>query len=274
LRASAPRRYAPADLLGFPRGRSFLVLAPNGRPAGSASANVPHAPILVPAPKPGGGVRWLTRLDPADDAAYRDAVTPLVGRIERSLGPDVLSVRTATRGHGWTLAPWGPARRRWRSTLAAAIAGAPRGTAFLVTDVRDCYGAIGTGTIAELLGPAASSVVALLHRFRDGGVRGLPVGPFPSAVLANAALGRLDASLRAAGVRHVRWVDDVVAWGPRTDILRAARALRSATLTVGLDLHDAKTFLLDAPDDVKAVLGSRSMSTTVRPRPAAIIAAP
>jgi len=225
-------------------------------------------------PKPGGGVRWLTRHDPADDAAYRAAVTPLVGRIERSLGPEVLSTRAVIAGSRWASAPWRPARALWRSVLRSAIAGAPRGTMFVITDVRDCYGSIAPETIASLLGPAATEALLLLGRFRDEGVRGLPIGPAASAVLANAALAELDTSLRAAGVRHVRWVDDVVAWGARADVRRAVRSLRLAAGAIGLELHAGKTILLDAPDDARAVLRSRMPSVPVRERTTGIIAAP
>jgi hypothetical protein len=225
-------------------------------------------------PKPCGGVRWLTRLDPADDDAYRSAVTPLVGRIERSLGQEVLSTRAVIAGSRWGSAPWQPARVAWRALIRAAIAAAPRGTMFVVTDVRDCYGSIAPETIASLLGPAANDAVALLDRFRDEGVRGLPIGPAASAVLANAALGELDASLRAAGISHVRWVDDVVAWGARADVRGALRSLRIAAGAVGLELHEAKTILLEAPDDARAVLRSRTPSGPVGGRTTGIIAAP
>jgi hypothetical protein len=225
-------------------------------------------------PKAGGGVRWLVQLDPADDAAYRAAVTPLVGRIERSLSPEVLSTRAVIAGSRWASAPWRPARGAWRSALRVAIAAAPRGTMFLVTDVRDCYGSIAPETIASLLGPAATGALVLLHRFRDEGVRGLPIGPTASAVLANAALAELDASLRAAEVRHVRWVDDVVAWGARADVRRALRSLRIAAGSIGLELHEGKTILLDATDDARAVLRSRTPSAPVRARTTGIIATP
>ncbi|HZB01991.1 MAG TPA: hypothetical protein VE800_07780 [Actinomycetota bacterium] len=224
-------------------------------------------------PKVGGGVRWLTRLDPADEAAYQAAVTPLVGRIERSLGRQVLSTRATIDRRGWALAPWRPARTVWRSTIAAAIAAAPRGSTFLVTDVRDCYGSIVPRTIGSLVGPTASAVVALLERLHDAGVCGLPIGPPASAVLANALLARLDAALRSPGVRHVRWVDDVVAWGPRADVLRAMRSLQMAARSIGLELNEAKTFVLDAPDDVRAVARSHAPSPGGK-RPPAIIAAP
>ena len=225
-------------------------------------------------PKPGGGLRWLTRLDLADDAAYRAAVTPLVGRIERSLGAEVLSSRAVIAGGRWRAAPWRPARAVWRSVIRAAIAKAPRGTTFVVTDIRDCYGSVAPGTIASLLGPTASEAVTLLRRFRDEGVRGLPIGPTSSAVLANAALAELDAALRAVDVSHVRWVDDIVAWGARADVRRALRRLRIAAGAMDLELHEGKTILLDAPDDARAVLRSRMPSTPVGDRTAGIIAAP
>jgi hypothetical protein len=225
-------------------------------------------------PKRGGGVRWITRLDPADDAAYRAAVTPLVGRIERPLGPEVLSSRAVIAGSRWGSAPWRPARARWRSVLRAAVTTALPGTVFVVTDVRDCYGSIAPETIASLLGPAATDAVALLRRFRDEGVRGLPIGPAASAVLANAALGELDASIRAAGVPHVRWVDDVVVWGARSDVRRALRSLRSTAGAIGLELHEGKTIVLDAPDDARAALGSRTPSMPRCERTTGIIAAP
>jgi hypothetical protein len=225
-------------------------------------------------PKRGGGVRWITRLDPADDAAYRAAVTPHVGRIERSLGPEVLSSRAVIAGSRWGSAPWRPARARWRSVLRAAVTAAPPGTVFVVTDVRDCYGSIAPEAIDSLLGPAATEAVALLGRFRDAGVRGLPIGPAASAVLANAALRELDASLRAAGVPHVRWVDDVVVWGARSDVRRALRSLRVAAGAIGLEVHEGKTIVLDAPEDARAVFGSRTPSMPRCERTTGIIAAP
>jgi hypothetical protein len=218
-------------------------------------------------------VRWLTRLDPVDDAAYRAAVTPLVGRIERSLGPEVLATRTRGSGAGWRVAPWRPARAAWLAALRAVAAAASRGAAFAVTDVRACYASIKADTIEALLGPEAAHAVALLRRFADEGVRGLPIGPEPSAVLANAALARLDASLLAAGVRHVRWVDDVVMWGPRADVHRALASLRTAGARLGLELHDEKTVVLDGPGDVRSVVLGRRPSS-FGGRPAGIIAAP
>lgn len=220
----------------------------------------------VAIPKPGGGTRWLTELDPAGRAEYREAVRPLAGRIERSLGPEVLAIRAASRRGPWTLAPWGPARAAWRRNVRRAIGGATGGAAFGVADVRDCYGSISPETVAAVVGPEAAPAAAVLRRFRERGVRGLPVGPEPSAILANAVLVRLDDAIRSSGVRHLRWVDDVVLWGAAEDVRTALHALRAVAGTVGLELHGDKTRILADRDEAAAVLlGERDSSIIAAP---------
>src|SRR5918996_1241441 len=135
---------------------------PTTRPAGR---NDPGGPRLRPTPGPGGGTRWLTELDPAGAAEYRDAVRPFVGRIERSLGPEVLAIRAVPQGEDWTLAPWTPARVAWRRHVRRAIRVARPGTTFAVADVRDCYASIGPETIAAILGEEAAHAIAVLRRF-------------------------------------------------------------------------------------------------------------
>ncbi|MGH2641519.1 MAG: RNA-directed DNA polymerase [Actinomycetota bacterium] len=235
------------------------------RPTGPVGRRDTPGPRTVPISKPGGGIRWLTQLEPADDAAYRAAVGPLVGRIERSLGPEVVAVRAKRSGVGWTLAPWRQARAAWRSNVQRAIIGAPEAT-FAVADVRDCYASISFETVTALLGPEAAEAVALLRRFRERGVRGLPVGPEPSAVLANAALSRLDHAIGSTGLRHLRWVDDVVLWGPGDEVRAAMAAMRSAGEAIGLDLHRGKTRVLRDRDEAVAVLlGERDSSIIAAP---------
>lgn len=186
-------------------------------------------------------MRWLVRLDPADEAAYRAAVSPLVPRIERGLGPAVLANRARAAPDGWRLAPWGPSRAAWRRTLRRAVREARRGTVFAVVDVRDCYGSISTGTIVAVLGPEAS------------------------AVLANGILAALDRSLRAGGVRHLRWVDDVVLWGADRDVRRALGELHRAAEGLGLELHDRKTRLLDDREEARVTLGGADSSMIAAP---------
>jgi hypothetical protein len=232
-----------------------------------------RAPRLDPIPKPGGGVRWLTRLDPAGERAFRRAVAPIAGRIESSLGPEVLASRITSTPGGWRVAPWRPYRSAWHSALRGAVARGSRGTVFAVTDVRDCYGSITAETVEALLGPEAARAVRVLRELRELGVRGLPVGPEPSAVLANGVLARLDATLRRSGVRHLRWVDDLVLWGAEREVRRALDALRRTAATVGLELQERKTVVAAAPDEARGLLLGRRPSGAAEGR-AGIIAAP
>jgi hypothetical protein len=220
----------------------------------------------VPIPKLGGGTRWLTRLDPAGEAAYRRALGPVAGRIERSLGPEALAVRARPSAEGWRLRPWRPARDRWRAALRAVTEHPTRGTVFAVADVRECYASITPTVLRALLGPAVEPAVDILRRLRDVGIRGLPVGPEPSAILANAVLTELDGALRSTGARHVRWVDDVVLWGSGGEVRRALATLRVATTTVGLELHERKTRLLVDRDELRVcALAERDSSIIAAP---------
>jgi len=233
------------------------------RPPGRADDSGPRIRAVT---KPGGGIRWLTELDPAGRADYRDAVRALAGRIERSLGPEVLAIRAAARGDAWSLTPWTPPRAAWRRRVRRAIRAATRGTAFAVADVHDCYGSISPETIAALLGPEAAHAIALLRRLQEGGVRGLPVGPEPSAILANAVLARLDEAIRAHGIPHLRWVDDFVIWGPAHAVRTALPALAAAAAAAGLRLHQRKTKILEDRDEAAAILlGNRDSSIIAAP---------
>jgi hypothetical protein len=176
---------------------------------------------------------------------------------------------------GWRLEHWRAARARWRAALLGASSAEPASTVFAVADVRECYTSIAPATVAAALGPAAEAAVGLLRRFAEAGVRGLPVGPDPSAVIANAVLAGLDLAVASAGVRHLRWVDDVVLWGERASVVRALVELRAAAAALGLHLHDGKTRLLDDREGLLAT-AARASGTPVRAAPsgARIIATP
>ena len=211
-----------------------------------------RAPVgLEPIAKPGGGFRWLARLDPADERDYRLLVARVTPRIERALGREVVANRVRGRGSLRTvsLEPWGSARRVYRRRLQVLFARDP--AAILVADVRDCFGSIDPPATASALAELGSrddtrEIVRLLERFAEDGVPGLPIGPEPSAILANAVLARADRVLSAAGMAHVRWVDDIV--GVARDARHAERALsawRETLASLGLDVHEEKTRILE-----------------------------
>lgn len=221
---------------------------------------------------PSGKLRWIATLAPEADQAYECAVARVVPALERRSGPEVLADRAhPSAGPSIRLAPWEPARRRWRALSERAIAGKVR--AVVVADVRDCFGSVMPPTVAEALRAAGASpssverVIACLLAFADDGISGLPVGPVASAVLGNAALVPLDEALRARDVPHLRWVDDVAAFASsRGEARRALESLRRAAAGIGLELHDVKTRILDDPEEARSIFGipnSRGAATGV-----------
>jgi reverse transcriptase-like protein len=204
--------------------------------------------------KPAGGTRRLAHLHPTDAREYRRLVAAVLPTIERRLDRSVMANRAGPPPGPSLLAPWRPARLRWDRALQRALS-SRRPPHALVTDVRDCYGSITSGAVVASLrrmGCAGRMVTELddfLRSLAARGVRGLPVGPEPSAPLANAVLSFADVALRGLSVRHVRWVDDFVVFGADIRTLRRAEdALRRSVGEWGLTLHDGKTVLADAVD--------------------------
>lgn len=209
---------------------------------------------LVPVPK-SGGIRWLAELDPPTARAYERSVAMLAPEIERALAPSVVANRVAfadpARGT-LRLEAWRSARGRFRRALADGVAAA---ASVVLADVRDCYGSICPEVCALALRrlgaprrPVAD-LARLLGHLRVAGLPGLPVGPTPSAVLANGVLAGADRSLAAAGFVHLRWVDDFVVFA--TDASEGERALavlRFALADLGLELAEAKSRLLTDPE--------------------------
>jgi hypothetical protein len=109
-------------------------------------------------------------------------------------------------------------------------------------DVRDCFGSIDERVLRRALGDRADDVVAVLRTLWDEGVRGLPVGPDPSAILANWVLAPVDQAVREAGGSPTRWVDD---WLVPVRDLRSGeavlRAVERSLKRIGLEAHPAKT---------------------------------
>jgi hypothetical protein len=218
-----------------------------------------EVPSFLPVPRPGGGDRLLARLPERDARAYEGLVGSALPAIERALGPEV-SANRALPGPGVRLEPVATAHARHRAALGTLLT-APDVRAVLVLDVADFYPSTAPATVERAIrwvgAPAlAEPLGRLLRSLGERGVRGLPVGPEPSAVLANAVLGPLDAALRGAGLRHLRWVDDVVAPAPdagaaRRGLERALRALDA----LGLVPNPRKTRILTEPEEVRAAAG-------------------
>lgn len=200
------------------------------------------------------GMRWLVHLDRAMSAAYAASVAPIVPAVEAGLSLNVVANRVTgvvSQPSTILLEPWRDARDRFLQLTSEL---AVRSEAALVADVRACYASIGhrvVGRSLERLGcgqGSVESVVRGLHRFEAAGIRGLPVGPSPSAVLANAVLSHLDRAVTVAGHPHVRWVDDVIVFlRRREDAAAVLELLRETLSAVGLELAAEKTRIVLRP---------------------------
>lgn len=208
------------------------------------------APRMVSVPKP-GGVRRLAVLGRADRVEYTSVVSRLAPRIEAHLGPEVIANRCLPGpGSSLRLEEWVGARRRFVREVRARRS--RRSSALLLADVRECYGSIRADVVCDLVlemgaHPAeAWALGRLLARFAAHGVPGLPIGPEPSAVLANAVLAGADRAVARSGAAHVRWVDDFVVFAAdREQAKMALDGLRGALDRLGLGLADEKTRILN-----------------------------
>jgi hypothetical protein len=213
-----------------------------------------------------GGVRLLTLLGPAAREEYLALVAPVAPAIESALSDRVVAHRVArceADPPRLRLRALRIERRAFALRLRDLSAGA---STIAIADVRRCYASISPSTVERVLGElgvgSAREVGAFLSRLERAGGRGLPVGPEASAVLANAVLARADEALRAAGVAHLRWVDDVViaAAGPR-DAGRAIAVLAEAVGGLGLRLNERKTRIGPPDGGVGLACSARAVRT-------------
>jgi hypothetical protein len=210
------------------------------------AARPPAGPVRsMLVPKPGGGSRRLVRLSRDDDVRFRGLVEPFATPVDRSLRPSVIAGRLMPGTGRAALAPWRPAHRRWRRLLDRTLA---ERRVVVATDVAECYGSISPEAVGRALervgasGEPVRRLVGWLHALEPFGVTGLPIGPEPSAILANAVLSAGDRALAATGVRWLRWVDDwVIVAESRSEAERALAGLAAALERDGLLLHEVKT---------------------------------
>jgi hypothetical protein len=201
-----------------------------------------------------GRTRLICRLDPRTEADYARPVARASAAIERSLGPEVVANRVDTasvaraevRLRGW---------RAERSAFRRAAASAFGQGLVLRADVAACYASISPPAVRDALDACVAdprdvdACVGVLRRIAAAGVEGLPVGPAPSAVLANAVLAGADDVLRARGATFLRWVDDwFIGVRSQADAVTLLDALARALWRRGLRLNASKTRLAPAGD--------------------------
>jgi hypothetical protein len=215
---------------------------------------------LTRVPRGRGGERVLTALTPSGSRAYTVATLRAAGGAERRLGHEVVANRIDAGGR---LEPWRRAHARWRCDLAAAARECSVEAVFK-GDVRDCYGAMSIALVGRRLTATGAdiatvrTVLELLDACAEQGVRGLPVGPGASAVLANVVMATVDDRLRSAGLAFRRWVDDVVVLAPgRRGGLVAHDAFRRGLDELGLAPNPEKTRVMNHRVEIVRLVGSK-----------------
>lgn len=198
--------------------------------------------------------RELTVLHPSVAVRYVRLVAAVAPTVERMLSDVVAANRVASASEDppmLRLRAFRAERAAFGRRLAELVRSAP---CVVFADVRSCYPSIGPDAVSVALSmmrcPArpVRELVWFLRRLAGFGVPGLPVGPDASAVLANAVLASADRALEEAGLRHLRWVDDViVAVRDRGEAARALVELRTALAGAGLRLNAAKTRVVVDP---------------------------
>lgn len=208
----------------------------------------PHARVGA---LPDRRVREVTVLHPAVSARYTALVAAVAQRVEEGLSRSVAANRISAASVDpprLVLRSFRHERAAFGSRLARLAHRAP---CLLFADVRECYPSIAPGVVRSGLrdlgcdGSSAEAIAAFLRGLEERGVAGLPVGPDPSAVLANAVLAGADRSLERLGAVHLRWVDDLVVAVEGSDEAAAVLdVIRAALGRAGLRLNDAKTRLV------------------------------
>ena len=187
---------------------------------------------------PSGTRRLLTVLDDAEITRYRGVAALALPRRP----PASSSFAAGPPGR-----PWHERRAAWRVAIAGATR---RADAVVASDVRLCYPSIGPRAIrlaASWAGGDAEPLLAFLAMAHDVAGSGLPIGPAPSAAIADAVLAIADAEAATEGVAPIRWVDDVVFAGGRAEVARAERAWRAALAELGLRDHEGKRRAIEDP---------------------------
>jgi hypothetical protein len=207
----------------------------------------------------------VVRLGERDRRRYETAVAAAVPAVERGLSHGVIANRARPHSAGFTLEPFVNARRRYARSVAETPDSGSLRAAF-IGDVHDCYGSIGPQVVSRSLrtlrvpDEAVQRIDEILRAFHSLGVRGLPIGPEASAVLANAVLAPVDLAIAAAAAGPVfRWVDDVIAFSPDVaGARRAERAFARALEELGLASHPGKCTVVDARDELRSGASSPS----------------
>ena len=204
-------------------------------------------------PKP----RWISAAPYADRVVHQILCAPLERILESYLHPFCMANR---KGKGVD-AGLRVARREMR-----------RSSHVLCLDVQAYFGSIDHGILKQQLGRLIKDqhYIELLCRVIDQPApigpsmwfegddlltacrpRGLAIGNLTSQHFGNLVLAPLDHACAIAGLRWVRYVDDVLVFGSRRDLIEQRRVLESTLTALRLRQHPNKTRIQPTTEPLK-----------------------
>ena len=200
------------------------------------SRHVPDCGRRMLVPKPGGGFRVTIQLDPLDSIIYAALGYEAAELIEQSRVGVSQRVACSYRVSLDAKGSFFPSESGWKDfhQRSAELASAKRFTHVLLADIADFYNQVSLHRVESALHTAnlPRTRVDTIHEFLLAlnlkQSRGLPVGPIPSILLAEALLTDVDNFLLRRGTSHVRYVDD----------FRIFCASRAEAITLQHDLTD------------------------------------
>ncbi len=193
-------------------------------------------------PKDEVSYRQATQLDPQDSIILSALVFQYGQQIEDCRLP-------ATCVFSYRFKPTLPdglysSKEAWNNFWTTAATRAAKCSHILYCDIADFYNQIYHHTVenqliaAGLPNQAVKWIVGLLESTTAGVSRGVPVGPHPIHLIAEAALTPVDNSLVSAGIRFIRYADDIIVF------CKSGREAKTALSTIATVLDKQQRLTL------------------------------
>ncbi|CAK1716468.1 RNA-directed DNA polymerase [Vibrio crassostreae] len=180
-------------------------------PLGEYKSTTPRTAVSY---KPKGGFRVVQQLDPLDTLVYVALTYLIAEKIETVRIPIEENVDCAYRislHEGSFFSKGGG----YKTFIEQTEKLAKEHDYLLSTDITDCYSQLYLKKLINTITSADSnleSMASYLHDFlsdmNNNTSQGVPVGPAPSIIMAEAILSDIDLFLKNKGVEHTRYVDD------------------------------------------------------------------
>jgi len=210
-----------------------------------------HRRFIVP--KDELSYRQATQLDVQDSIIFSAIIYQYGSLIEsRRLPSDIVfSYRfSPDMEHGF-YADYDMWNKFWRTAYKKSL---PNKT-ILYCDIADFYNQLYHHTIENQLiesgfpNQATKWVIKLLESTTAGVSRGIPVGPHPAHMLAEASMIPIDNSLRVQGIDFIRYVDDIIVFCKNENDAKLILSQIAATLDkqqrLMLQRHKTKIYTTD-----------------------------